>query len=149
METKTIDKTGYYVSLMRLYAYSGVMCRVIGEGDINFKLREIKYDAEKKVTWAYFEDDPFKYSLADNCYLILRPLSDLTMAEKNHINGILGTFDCMPLIQGIEKKTGTFHVEPHKIAFLFMFLIRHRFDVMGLIGDNLAFDATKLQIQYT
>lgn len=66
-----------------LHLYLGCQCKRMGQDDDSetFRLTGISWDGTQNIWWAYFEDKEDCYSVIDDVFPILRPLSDMTEDE--------------------------------------------------------------------
>jgi hypothetical protein len=124
-----------------LHLYLGCECHRMGEVDENDKptvstLTGISYDDTQRIWWAYFENNESGYSVVEDVFPILRPLSDMAEEEKKHL---LWDNDTQEILAHFKNNdAGMTRNE-------FLFLLSKHFDLFGLIDGGLAIDKTSLQ----
>jgi hypothetical protein len=122
-----------------LHLYLGCQCKQMGQAneDQTFTLTGISYDDLQRQWWAYFTGEEECYAVVKDVFPILRPLSDMTEEEMEHV----GPMPHIPLHKedlNYAIIRGTWTPEQTK------YLLSRGFDLFGLIDSGLAIDKTKV-----
>jgi hypothetical protein len=122
-----------------LHLYLGCKCHRMGEVDENDKpivstLTGISYDDTQRIWWAYFENNESGYSVVEDVFPILRPLSDITNEEVCKMNELVN-----------KPTNGEPYPHTTKWARRVCYMLERHFDLFKLIEAGLAIDKTSLQ----